>query len=155
MKRKQGRDEESWEEKAPRQRVQENNVMEDNIVRARRTPEKQDLARQMRRRMTPMEDRLWQRLRRNQLRGLHFRRQQVIDGFIADFYCREARLIVECDGPIHECQAEYDQERDRIVAMHHLHILRFTNTQIEHDIEAVLNEVASAAREHLAYKYQV
>jgi very-short-patch-repair endonuclease len=72
--------------------------MEDKIVRAARAPEKQDLARQMRRQMTSASDALWQRLRRSQLRGLHFRRQQVIDGFVVGFYCREVRLVVEWTG---------------------------------------------------------
>ena len=128
--------------------------MEDNIVRAPRMTAKQDLARQMRREMTPTEASLWQRLRRNQLRGLHFRRQQVIGGFIADFYCQEARLVVEWDGQVHDGQAEYDEERDRIIAAYNLNILRFTNRQIEHDIEAVLHEIAAAARSYLADKYQ-
>ncbi len=105
--------------------------MEDKIVRAKRTLEKQTLAQQMRRAMTPAETKLWQRLRRSQFLGLHFRRQQVIEGFIADFYCREARLIIECDGTIHHQQADYDQERDRIIAVHNLRVLRFTNTHIE------------------------
>ncbi len=76
--------------------------MEDSkIVRAQRDPEKQAFARRMRRAITAAEARLWERLRNNQLAGLHFRRQQIIDGFIADFYCRAARLVVECDGAVH------------------------------------------------------
>jgi very-short-patch-repair endonuclease len=57
----------------------------------------------------------WQHLRANQLNGLHFRRQQIIDGFIADFYCHVARLVIEVDGEIHQQQAEYDAERDRVL----------------------------------------
>ncbi|MBV9852332.1 MAG: endonuclease domain-containing protein [Armatimonadetes bacterium] len=128
--------------------------MEDNIVCAVWAPEKQDLARQMRCRMTPAEAKLWQCLRRNQLLGLHFRRQQVIGGFIADFYCREARLVVECDGQVHEAQTYYDAERDRILAAHNLRVLRFTNAQVERDLEAILGNIATAARAHLAEKYQ-
>ena len=123
--------------------------MEGDIVRAARAREKQALARQMRQEMTSAEARLWQRLRRNQLLGLHFRRQQVIDGFIADFYCREARLVIECDGGVHDNQADYDRERDRILAAHALHILRFTNAQIANNLGAVLAEIAAAARTYL------
>ena len=60
-------------------------LMEEKVVRAYRTPEKQALAAQMRREMTPSETRLWERLRANRLDGLSFRRQQVIGGFIANF----------------------------------------------------------------------
>ena len=120
--------------------------MEDSkIVRARRDPEKQRLACQMRRRMTEAEARLWERLRNNQLAGLHFRRQQVIEGFIADFYCRSARLIVECDGRVHQNQREYDQERDRILSTHNLRVVRFINDRIQHDLCDVLTEILALA----------
>ena len=77
--------------------------------------------------------------------GLHFRRQQVIDGFIADFYCRAARLIVECDGAVHQHQVEYDRERDAVLSTHNLRVLRFTNDSIKNDINSVLNDILSAA----------
>ena len=119
--------------------------MEEKIVRAYRASEKQALAVQMRREMTPSERRLWERLRANRLNGLAFRRQQVIGGFIADFYCRSARLVIECDGQIHESQAEYDQERDKIIAAYNLRILRFSNDAIAHNLPAVLNTILQAA----------
>lgn len=62
--------------------------------------------------MTPMEARLWERLRKNQLGGYHFRRQQVIGKYIIDFFCNPARLIVEVDGEVHFNQREYDRERE-------------------------------------------
>ena len=121
--------------------------MEEKIVRAHRRPEKQALAVQMRQKMTPSETRLWERLRANRLNGLAFRRQQVIGGFIADFYCRSARLVIECDGRVHANQVEYDQERDRIIATYHLRILRFTNNQISYDLPAVLASIIHVANQ--------
>jgi len=59
------------------------------------------LAQQMRLEPTLAEQRMWQYLRKRQL-GVKFRRQHVIDRFIVDFYAREARLIIEVDGPIHQ-----------------------------------------------------
>jgi len=73
----------------------------------------------------------------------------VIDGFIADFYCREARLVIECDGEVHQEQAEYDQERDRILTAHALRVLRFTNAQIINDLDAVLAAIAEQVRSPL------
>ena len=55
------------------------------------TKEKQELARELRRNMTPAEKLLWKEVRANKL-GVHFRRQQVIAGFIVDFYCHPLRL---------------------------------------------------------------
>ncbi len=119
--------------------------MEEKIVRAHRRPEKQALAEQMRQEMTPSEKRLWARLRANRLNGLAFRRQQVVGGFIADFYCRAARLIIECDGRVHADQVEYDRERDRIIGVYNLRILRFSNDQITHVLPAVLADIVQAA----------
>jgi very-short-patch-repair endonuclease len=50
--------------------------------------------------MTEAENILWQSLRGSRLAGLKFRRQQVIEGFIADFFCHGAKLVVEIDGPV-------------------------------------------------------
>ncbi len=121
-------------------------IMEEKIVRAYHAPEKQALAEQMRQEMTPSEKRLWEKLRANRLNGLAFRRQQVIGGFIADCYCRSARLVIECDGRVHESQAEYDRERDKIIAAYNLRILRFSNDAIAHNLPAVLADITKAAK---------
>src|SRR5437868_6953197 len=66
-----------------------------NVIVGQRVEEsKVARAKELRREMTPAEKAVWQRLRRNQLGGLHFRRQQVLYGFIADFYCHAAGLVV-------------------------------------------------------------
>ena len=80
--------------------------------------------------MTPAERRLWNCLRANRLGGLQFRRQQVIDGFIVDFYCHAAAVVVEVDGPVHDDRADYDAERDRILTARGLRVVRFTNEQV-------------------------
>ncbi len=51
--------------------------------------------------MTHAETILWNEIRANKL-GVHFRRHQVIAGFIVDFYCHAANLVIEVDGEIHE-----------------------------------------------------
>ena len=96
------------------------------------------LARQMRHKMTPTEAMLWERLRRNRL-GVNFRRQQIIDGFIADFYCHAAALVVEIDGPVHD--PEYDAERDRIFAGRGICVLRFTNDDVRLRVGLVLARI--------------
>ena len=120
------------------------NSMEAKIVRAPRRPEKQALAQQLRHEMTPSEKRLWECLRANRLQGLPFRRQQIIGGFIVDFYCRAARLVIECDGTVHMAQAEYDRDRDAVIASYNLRVLRFTNDQIDNDLPTVLSQITQA-----------
>ncbi len=103
------------------------------------------LAREMRREMTTAETILWTRLRRNGL-GINFRRQQIIDGFIADFYCHSAALVVEVDGAAHD--PSYDQERDRIFTERGITTLRFTNQEVFTSIGFVISRL----RQHLASK---
>src|SRR5690349_4486712 len=79
-------------------------------------PVKVERSRQLRREMTPAERALWASLRDHRLHGLQFRRQQVIDGFVLDFYCHAASLGVEVDGTIHRDQEAYDHERDQVLA---------------------------------------
>ncbi len=111
------------------------------IVRGRGSSRAKDArAREMRSHPTAEEELLWERLRRNGL-GVHFRRQQIIDGFIVDFYCHSAGLVVEVDGPIHEQQASYDEERDAILAARGLRLFRVSNEQVRANLPSVLAEI--------------
>jgi len=100
----------------------------------------------MRRNMTPAEQKLWQRLRASRLEGFHFRRQQVIDGYIVDFYCHATSLVVEVDGSVHLQQEKYDRERDEYLAGRGLRVLRFFNSDVDKDIDAVLTVILEACR---------
>jgi len=60
------------------------------------------VARQMRREPTPVENRLWQRVRKRQVERAKFRRQVPFERFLVDFCSFEVRLVVEVDGPIHQ-----------------------------------------------------
>ncbi len=105
------------------------------------------LARQLRRDQTPAEEILWALVRGRKLLNLKFRRQQQIGTFITDFYCHQARLIVEVDGGIHSTpeQADRDQNREVYLKENRLRVLRFTNEQIMEDPESVLRSIAQAS----------
>ena len=111
------------------------------IIGQKIAPEKIKRAKELRQNMTPAEKILWERLRAKRFKGLKFRRQQVIEGFIVDFYCHFLRLVIEVDGEIHNKQKEYDLERDRIITAKGLTILRFTNQQVIENIEVVLQAI--------------
>jgi very-short-patch-repair endonuclease len=81
----------------------------------------------------------------DQLEGLHFRRQQVIHGFIADFYCEALNLVVEIDGGIHETQKDYDQLRDHIIKAHGITVIRFANDEVVNHSDRVLEKIRSIA----------
>lgn len=108
--------------------------------------DKRAFSRQLRREMTPQERKVWDAVRGRKLGGYKFRRQQVIDGFIADFYCAEAGVVLELDGIVHENQVEYDAHRDRAIAARRLIVLRVPNDRIDHAIGAVLTELLVACR---------
>ncbi|MGH8453586.1 MAG: endonuclease domain-containing protein, partial [Nevskiales bacterium] len=69
--------------------------------RFRISPDRTAIARRLRRDSTFPERLLWSRIRGSQLAGLKFRRQQVLMGFVVDFYCPDAMLVVEIDGQSH------------------------------------------------------
>jgi very-short-patch-repair endonuclease len=105
------------------------------------SPIKTTRARELRQHMTPAERTLWRHLRAHQLSGLHFRRQEVIHGFIVDFYCAQTRLIIEVDGPIHNPQTGADQERDAILTAAGNRILRVTNDDVRYHLPTVLARI--------------
>lgn len=98
----------------------------------------------LRREMTLAEKILWKELKTNKLNGLHFRRQQIIDRFIVDFYCHQHALIVELDGSIHDLQQEFDAEREAYLIAGGFGIIRFTNQEIFKDLRTVLKKIAEA-----------
>jgi very-short-patch-repair endonuclease len=118
-----------------------------NVIRGQHIdPKKLLLAKALRRNMTPAERLLWNRLRRSALEALHFHRQQIIVGFIVDFYCAAAQLAVELDGPLHEDREEADFERDRALAELGIRTLRIRNEELAGDFEGVVRRIAAACR---------
>lgn len=100
-------------------------------------------AREMRKAPTPAEEALWQRLREGQL-SVKFRRQQVVDRFVVDFYAHEPRLIIQVDGPIHASQREHDASRQDALEQLGYRVVRFTNDAVLNDIEGVLEVIREA-----------
>jgi very-short-patch-repair endonuclease len=101
-------------------------------------------AKRLRRVSTHEERVLWESLRTNRFHGIHFRRQQVIDGFVADFYCHSAGIVIEVDGPVHGSQRERDAERDRVLKARGLMVLRVTNDEVRADLGGVLTRILEA-----------
>lgn len=98
-------------------------------------PAKKELARKHRKTPTVVERIAWGLLRGRRMLGLKFRRQQVILGFIVDFFCAEHRLVVEIDGSSHdpiERQAQ-DEERTLALARLDLRVLRVRNDELSQE----------------------
>jgi type I site-specific restriction-modification system R (restriction) subunit len=99
-------------------------------------------ARELRQKQTPAEEVFWELCRNRQIRDAKFRRQHQIGDYIVDFYCHEARLVVEFDGPIHEERKPKDAKRDKQLTSLGNTVLRFTNAEFENDPESVLKRIA-------------
>jgi very-short-patch-repair endonuclease len=115
------------------------NIVTDQKV----TKEKLQRAKELRREMTPAEKILWNELRANKL-GVRFRRQQVIQGFIVDFYCHKMGLVVEVDGDIHDLQQEEDERRERALSELGLKLVRFKNNEVVRNVSTVVGKIREA-----------
>ena len=95
------------------------------------------LAKELRKRSTPEEKHLWYDfLSKYKPR---FQRQKSIDNFIADFYCHEAKLVIEIDGSQHFTKEGKRQDlfRTEILEGYDLKVIRFTNSQILTNFDGV------------------
>ena len=108
------------------------------------------LCRELRQRQTHAESLLWEKLRNRNLIAKKFLRQYpicVLSAFgrnvyyIPDFYCHEAKLVIEADGPVHLYKQDYDKNRDEVLKALGLTIIRFKNNEIENDIDGVLMKI--------------
>ena len=101
----------------------------------------------MRNNVPVVEAMLWARLRREQIAGLRFRRQYSVGAFVIDFFCAELKLAIEIDGSSHDCNdaQEYDANRQAWIEQYGVHFLRFTNEQVQHDIEYVVKTIEELA----------
>ena len=106
-------------------------------------------AKELRKNATKQENHLWYDF----LRGypVRFQRQKTIDSFIADFYCHEARLVVEADGSQHydEQGLAYDKERSAIFAEYGVKVIRFSNMEVEQNFQEVCNAIDSEVKERV------
>ena len=103
-------------------------------------------ARELRRRQTPAETRLWAALRAHRFQELHVRRQHTIGHYIADFYVSTAKLVIEVDGHLHSepKQIEHDQHRTAFFEANGLRVIRFSNDDVIQRLEGVLLEIERA-----------
>jgi len=84
---------------------------------------------------------LWYHLRRKQLEGYKFRRQNPIGSYVVDFVCFEKMLIIEIDGGQHQEQKKYDDERTQQLEKHGFQVIRFWNHQVLSELDSVLEEI--------------
>jgi len=114
------------------------------------SPELRQRAKELRKRMTSAERTLWSRLRGHQLGGLKIRRQHPLGRFIVDFYCTDARLVLEVDGGIHDRLVERDAARTEYLEQRGFGVIRIRNEDIEQNLEKVLAEILAVCEERMS-----
>ena len=110
-----------------------------------------EFARELRQPQTPAEATLWRHLRNRNLK-FKFRRQHPID-----FYCAEAKLLIEIDGESHLAneQMEYDQARTEHLEGLGYKVIRFTNNDVRYNINEVVSEIIRVVEKRLEIINQV
>jgi len=106
-------------------------------------------ARQLRNKMTSAEKLLWDKLKGKQIAGVKFRRQHPINKYIVDFYCHAAKMVIELDGKIHLKSKEHDKERTEKLKELNIKIIRFSNNEVEKNIEEVLKQITTVVNNRL------
>ena len=110
------------------------------------TSERREFARGLRKHQTKAEDILWERLRGSSLHGAKFRRQVPFNRYVADFYCHASKLVVEIDGKQHEWFADYDAVRTEVIEAMGVSVIRFTNEEVNDNLDSVLARIHAALR---------
>jgi very-short-patch-repair endonuclease len=94
-------------------------------------------AKELRKNMTAQERKLWYCFLKNY--PVRIIRQRVIDNYIADFYCSNAKLVIEIDGSQHFSTdgLENDKFRTEKLESYNLYVIRFTNKDINENFVGV------------------
>ena len=96
-------------------------------------------ARELRRNPTETEKRLWRQLSNRQLSSFKFRRQEVLEPFIVDFFCPAKGLVIEVDGETHV--RDDDLKRDAFLTRDGFTTIRFTNDDVMTNMDGVLTVI--------------
>ena len=104
------------------------------------------IARRLRKTLTPQEVKVWNHLRSWRKRGFHFRRQAPRKGYIVDFVCLKHGLAVEIDGGQHnlKAHADADEKRDLTLERAGFRVLRFWNSDVDSNLDGVLQTIDAA-----------
>ena len=108
-----------------------------------------NIARILRRNMTRQEKHLWYDFLQNY--PIKIYKQRIIDNFIADFYCHQARLVIEVDGSQHYTPSgkTYDEARTEALEKYGIYVLRFSNKDIDEKFDGVCYTIDKKIRERI------
>ena len=101
-------------------------------MRSKSSSAKHDFAKKMRNNLTLSEKTLWKEISQKQL-GVWIYSQQIVYGYIPDFWCPKAGLVIEVDGPSHAKQKAYDRRRDAALKRKGIVTMRLSNASVKNN----------------------
>jgi len=106
-------------------------------------------ARELRKQATSQENHLW--FDYLSAYPVRFRRQHVFEGYIVDFYCPKAKLVIELDGKQHHDaqHAAYDMERTKWLQAQGIQVLRFDNQDVEKEFQDICQRIDAAVKSRI------
>lgn len=104
------------------------------------------VARDLRKEGTHSEQWVWEQIRNRKVLGYKFKRQHVLLGFVADFYCPELNLALEIDGKVHDTQREYDRLRQEIIEDQGIEFLRIRVEEIKDVIPTIVHWIENRGK---------
>ena len=104
----------------------------------------------LRKNMTKEESHLWYDFLRTY--PVRFSRQKVLGKYIADFYCAEAKLIIELDGSGHYTDngKQHDEERTAFLQAYGITVIRITNREIHQNFRGVCEYIEQLVKQSLS-----
>ena len=113
----------------------------------KRNKELMTAARNLRKNMTKEERHLWYDFLRDY--PVRFRRQEIVDQYIVDFYCASAKLVIEMDGSQHyEPETmKYDEERTKVLEKYGLYVVRIPNNEVNRNFNGVCEYIDAIVKE--------
>ena len=106
-------------------------------------------AKELRKNATKQENHLWYDFLKDY--PVKVQRQRVIKGFIVDFYCAAANLVIELDGSQHysEQGLAYDTERSAVLHGLGIEVIRFSNHEVDREFQSVCEKIDLTVRERI------
>jgi len=117
-------------------------------MRSKSSAAKHEFAKKMRNNLTASEKTLWKMISKKQL-GVWIYSQQIVYGYIPDFWCPKAGLVIEVDGPSHKKRKAYDRRRDAAFRNKGIITMRLTNAQVKNNTAACVALIRDKIRRRM------
>ena len=104
-------------------------------------PNLKEKARELRKAGNLSEVLLWNKLKKGQMLGFDFTRQQIIGNYIVDYHCPKLNLVIEIDGESHDFKSEYDEKKNEFLKSLGLEVLHFKDIDVKKSLDNIVEQI--------------